>query len=115
MKGRESGMPDEAYWASFFDTEAVIETLLGPATEPGNVVEFGCGYGTFTLAAARRTRGIVTALDIEPEMVATVKQKAEDWGITLAPDDIELLNRTFAPGAVLGDRYPPELMKRVGL
>jgi hypothetical protein len=48
MKGRESGMPDEAYWSSFFDTEAVIETLLGPATEAGDVVEFGCGYGTFT-------------------------------------------------------------------
>ena len=24
MKGRESGMPEEAYWASFFDAEAVI-------------------------------------------------------------------------------------------
>lgn len=77
MKGRESGMPEEAYWDSFFDAEAVIETLLGSTAEPGNVVEFGCGYGTFTLAVARRTCGIVTALDIEPEMVATVKQKAQ--------------------------------------
>jgi ubiquinone/menaquinone biosynthesis C-methylase UbiE len=77
MKGRESGMPEEAYWASFFDAEAVIDTLLGPAAESGNVVEFGCGYGTFTLAAARRTRGIVTALDIDPKMVATVKKKAQ--------------------------------------
>jgi ubiquinone/menaquinone biosynthesis C-methylase UbiE len=77
MKGRESGMPDEVYWASFFDTEAVIETLLRSAAELGNVVEFGCGYGTFTLAAARRTRGIVTALDIEPEMVATVRKKTQ--------------------------------------
>jgi ubiquinone/menaquinone biosynthesis C-methylase UbiE len=77
MKGRESGMPQEAYWASFFNTEAVIETMLGSTAESGNVVEFGCGYGTFTLAAARRNRGIVTALDIDPEMVATVKQKAQ--------------------------------------
>lgn len=81
MKGRESGMPQEAYWASFFDTEAAIETLFGSTTEPGNIVEFGCGYGTFTMAAARRTRAIVTALDIEPEMVATVRDKAEALAI----------------------------------
>jgi len=24
MKGRESGMPDEAYWASFFEAEVAI-------------------------------------------------------------------------------------------
>ena len=81
MKGRESGMPEEAYWSSFFDAEAMIETLFGPTTEPGDIVEFGCGYGTFTLAAARRTCGIVTALDIDPEMVATVRQKAEALAI----------------------------------
>jgi hypothetical protein len=29
MKIRESSMPDEAQWASFFDCEAVIGKLLG--------------------------------------------------------------------------------------
>lgn len=74
MKGRESGMPDEAYWASFFEAEIAIDKLLGSAVQ-GNVIEFGCGYGSFTVPAARRTTGQVIALDIEPEMVEIVLQK----------------------------------------
>lgn len=75
MKGRESGMPEETYWASFFDTEVAVERLLGPRVD-GNVIEFGCGYGSFTVPAAQRTTGQVTALDIEPEMVDCVRHKA---------------------------------------
>lgn len=75
MKGRESSMPDEAYWASFFEADAVVDRLLGLSIE-GNVIEFGCGYGSFTVPAARRTAEYVTALDIEPEMVDCVRQKA---------------------------------------
>jgi SAM-dependent methyltransferase len=76
MKGRESGMPEEAFWTTFFDPEAALEQLLivGGSYD---IVEFGCGFGTFTLPAARRTRGFVTALDIEPEMVEVVRQKAD--------------------------------------
>jgi len=77
MKGRESGMPDEAYWATFFDVESALDRLLPGDGRSGNLIEFGCGYGTFTLPAARRIAGVVTALDIEPEMVAFVRQKAE--------------------------------------
>lgn len=77
MKGRDSGMPDEAYWATFFDPETALDRLIPTDTRAGNAVEFGCGYGTFTLSAARRMTGLITALDIEPEMVATVRQKAE--------------------------------------
>lgn len=75
MKGRESSMPDEAYWASFFEADAAVDRLLGLSVE-GNVIEFGCGYGSFTVPAARRTAGYVTALDIESEMVEIVRQKA---------------------------------------
>jgi SAM-dependent methyltransferase len=76
MKARESGMPDEADWQSFFDAEAVTDRLLGKEGVAGNLVELGCGYGTFTIPAALRTLGVVTALDIDPEMVASVQQKA---------------------------------------
>ena len=75
MKGRESDMPDEACWAGFFAAEIAVDRLLGAAV-PGDVIEFGCGYGTFTVPAARRTKGRVTALDIEPEMVDCVRHKA---------------------------------------
>lgn len=80
MKGRESGMPEETYWASFFDADTAVEKLLGHRVE-GEVIEFGCGYGSFTIAAARRTTGCVTALDIEPEMVDGVRQKAAAFDI----------------------------------
>lgn len=75
MKGRESGMPDEAYWASFFEAEIAVDRLIESVVD-GNVIEFGCGYGSFTVPAARRTTGQVIALDIEPEMVEIVRQKA---------------------------------------
>ncbi|PIW60689.1 MAG: methyltransferase type 11 [Shewanella sp. CG12_big_fil_rev_8_21_14_0_65_47_15] len=81
MKGRESGMPDEAYWMSFFKTEDAIDRLLGSAVQ-GNVIEFGCGYGSFTVPTARRTTGRVTALDIEPNMVDCVRQKAFTFGLS---------------------------------
>jgi SAM-dependent methyltransferase len=82
MKGRESGMPEEACWASFFDPEKAVTSLLGACVVQGDAVEFGCGYGTFTLPAARRTAGVVTALDIEPDMVAQVRRKADDARLT---------------------------------
>lgn len=81
MKGRESGMPDEAYWASFFDPHAVLDLLRLPRISSCDVLEFGCGYGTFTLPAASRTSGKVTALDIEPGMVSLVAQRAQDAGL----------------------------------
>lgn len=81
MKGRESGMPDEAYWASFFDPEGILDRLLVTKDDCYNLLEFGCGYGTFTLPAASRTRGQVTALDIEPEMVTLVGQRTREMSI----------------------------------
>jgi SAM-dependent methyltransferase len=76
VKTRESGMPDEAVWAGFFDPESVLRKLhLVPSC--GDVVEFGCGYGTFTVPAARIVSGMVYAMDIEPEMLAATKRKAD--------------------------------------
>lgn len=82
MKGRESGMPEKDYWATFFDADRAVDALLGDTDLQGNLIEFGCGYGTFTLPAARRIAGIVTAMDIEPEMVASVRCKADTSGLT---------------------------------
>jgi SAM-dependent methyltransferase len=69
-------MPAEDYWATFFDAEAAVARLFGVEPLSGDIVEFGCGYGTFTFPAACRTTGLVTALDIEPQMVAGVGLKA---------------------------------------
>jgi SAM-dependent methyltransferase len=46
-----------------------------------DVLDFGCGYGLFTVAAAARTKGIVYAIDLEPEMIAATSRNAEPRGI----------------------------------
>jgi len=67
-------MPDFEVWESFFDPNAVIEALECAGAH--DVVEFGCGYGTFTIAAAKRIRGRIFALDIDPEMVRITAAEA---------------------------------------
>ena len=80
VKIRDSGMPDEAMWESFFDAPGVLQRLdFAPLT--GNVVDVGCGYGTFTVAAARLTRGTVYAFDIDPQMIAATAEKARSLGL----------------------------------
>jgi ubiquinone/menaquinone biosynthesis C-methylase UbiE len=75
MKTRESGMPDDEMWVGFFDPVSTLKKL-GLASCVRDVVDFGCGYGTFALAAARIVSGTVYAIDIEPEMVVTTREKA---------------------------------------
>ncbi len=91
MKTRESGMPPEEIWRSFFDPEAVLAKLELDST-CGDLLEFGCGYGTFTIPAARLIRGKVYAMDIEPEMLAVTGEKAKGVGAK----NIELMQRDFA-------------------
>ena len=69
MKARESGMPSEDAWETFFQPDAALR-CLGLSAACHDVVEFGCGYGTFTVPAARIVSGTVYALDIDREMTA---------------------------------------------
>ena len=82
MKGRESGMPEEAYWQSFYDADCIVEKLECTKEKKESIAEFGSGYGTFTFAAASRTSGIVHAFDIEPDLVALVQRTAHDAGLS---------------------------------
>jgi SAM-dependent methyltransferase len=75
MKVRESGMPEEEYWESLFDVGLILDRL-GVDARLRDVVEFGCGYGTFTIPVAKRISGIVTTFDIDPAMVERTKQRA---------------------------------------
>lgn len=79
LKGRESGMPDASYWETFFNPTCILERL-GCSGSCGNVVEFGCGYGTFTLPAAQLLDGTIVAFDIELELVQATIQKADELG-----------------------------------
>jgi ubiquinone/menaquinone biosynthesis C-methylase UbiE len=73
-------MPEESMWIEFFDPATVLQSLRLTAN-CGDVVDFGCGYGTFTLSAARMISGKVHALDIEPEMIDITRTKAEKEGL----------------------------------
>ncbi len=79
-KVRESGMPDESYWESFFNPDCIVERL-GCSGLADDIVDFGCGFGQFTVAAAKRTSGIVHALDIEGEMIEVTRDHAESAGV----------------------------------
>jgi ubiquinone/menaquinone biosynthesis C-methylase UbiE len=84
MKGRESGMPEEEYWNSFFDADCLTGRLLSGLTGDGSVVEFGSGYGTFLMSAARRTFGAVYGFEIEHELAVLVNERCASAGIVNA-------------------------------
>ncbi len=90
MKARESGMPDEEIWRGFFDADTVLRKL-GLTSACRNVVDFGCGYGTFTIPAARIVSGTVYAVDIEPGMRELTRRKAE----TACLPNVEVRHRDF--------------------
>jgi ubiquinone/menaquinone biosynthesis C-methylase UbiE len=83
-------MPKEELWTEFFDTNKILE-LLGVNSTVENVADFGCGYGTFTIPAARIIAGKIYAFDIEPEMIETVKQKAKELSLS----NVEVIIRDF--------------------
>lgn len=80
MKVRDSGMPEEALWRTFFDSPSVL-AKLGLTSKSRDIVEFGCGFGLFTIPAAQITNGVVHALDIEPAMVEETARKAAELKI----------------------------------
>ncbi len=90
MKVRESGMPDQARWESYFDPPRILSEL-GLSPSDRDVVEFGCGYGTFTNAAATLVAGTVFALDIEPEILRAADARSKTLGLT----NIEFIERDF--------------------
>ena len=99
MKVRDSGMPDEKMWEGFFDARRILVQLsFNDSTR--DVVDFGCGYGTFTVAAARLTTGTVYGLDIEPDMINSTLAKANSLGLT----NVRTIQRDFiTDGAGLPD------------
>jgi SAM-dependent methyltransferase len=79
-KGRDSGMPAAEQWESYFDAAGILD-VLGPRRVSGDAIEFGCGYGTFTVPIAQRVSGTVYALDIDPAMVAATAARVTKAGL----------------------------------
>ncbi|MFH0941157.1 MAG: class I SAM-dependent methyltransferase [Candidatus Omnitrophota bacterium] len=90
MKIRESGMPECKLWENFFDPVKIL-TTLGLNSQMGDVAEFGCGYGTFTIPAAKIIKGKIYAFDIEPEMIRVANEEAKQRKI----HNVETILRDF--------------------
>lgn len=90
MKGRESGMPAVEQWNSYFNPEQLI-TLLLPDSIDGAIVEYGTGYGTFTLALSQKYANSIISMDIEPEQLAMARTRAREAGI----ENISFVLRDF--------------------
>lgn len=90
MKIRESGMPAEDVWKEFFEPDEILKKL-GLNEKVADAADFGCGYGTFTIPAAKLIGGKVYAIDIEPEMIEITKQKAKAENL----NNVETVLRDF--------------------
>ncbi len=75
MKVRESGMPDPDRWNTFFDPASLLDAM-GLNDSVGDAVDLGCGYGTFSIPAARRIRGTLYGFDLDPAMIAASERYA---------------------------------------
>ena len=99
MKIRESGMPEREMWEKFFNPMKIL-TTLGINSQTGDVAEFGCGYGTFTIPIAEIIKGKIYALDIEPDMIRITDEEAKKKGLS----NVQTVLRDFmADGSGLPD------------
>lgn len=73
-------MPAVEQWESYFDATGILESL-GCRRLSGDAIEFGCGYGTFTIPAAQRISGTIYALDIDPIMVEATADRVWRAGL----------------------------------
>ncbi len=80
MKIRESGMPERETWEKFFDPHTILKTLA-VNSQINDVAEFGCGYGTFTIPAAKIIKGKIYAFDIDLDMTRMTSEEAKKHGI----------------------------------
>jgi SAM-dependent methyltransferase len=82
-------MPEAKMWHGFFDPAHILDRL--DCDHPGSVVEFGCGYGLFTIEAASRSSGTVYAMDIQPEMIAATAEAVREAGV----ENVQPIERDF--------------------
>jgi cyclopropane fatty-acyl-phospholipid synthase-like methyltransferase len=56
-----------------------------------NVIEFGSGYGTFTIPASKIIKGTIIAIDIEEEMIKRITERAAQEKL----NNIKIILRDF--------------------
>ena len=73
-------MPAEDLWASFFNVDLILSELQ-INSDINDLVEVGCGYGTFTIPAAEKISGVLYAFDIEEEMLEIVNKRVKNESV----------------------------------
>ena len=106
MKYRESGMPDEQMWDTFFNPTKILSQL----DVNGNIntlMDVGCGYGTFLIPAAKLVKNKAIGIDIENEMIETCREKIEEQNI----ENISLLHGDISTEQTIKDleKYKGEI------
>ena len=96
MKYRESGMPQESLWDSFFDVSQTLEKM-NISKDTRVLIDIGCGYGTFLLPVANYIDGIAVGIDIDQEMIKICREKAASQNIK----NIDLMQGDITDKAVL--------------
>jgi len=76
MKIRDSGMPDEIMWSTFFDPELILQQME-VTSGLHTIVDLGCGFGTFSIPASKLVSGEIHAFDIDEEMISQLKDKID--------------------------------------
>jgi SAM-dependent methyltransferase len=75
MKVRESGMPERDIWEKIVVPQKIL-IQMELDSQVRDVVEVGCGYGTFTVPVAKVISGQIHAYDIDEEMVRITQAEA---------------------------------------
>ncbi|WP_417732977.1 class I SAM-dependent methyltransferase [Rosistilla oblonga] len=71
-------MPDVVQWESYFDSDEIVHKLSDPGRRR-RCVEFGCGFGTFTRAAASLVDvKQIASFDIDDDMIRTTQMRLSD-------------------------------------
>lgn len=81
MKIQDSDMPEQAYWDSLLDLEAILHWMRC-AGRPETVVEIGCGYGSFTVRVAAVIKGYLIGFDIEQRMLDITQANIDEAGVS---------------------------------
>lgn len=90
MKVRESGMPDKDMWESFFNPVEILKAMKLD-NNVTDIVEFGCGYGTFTAPVAKTIKGRIYAIDMDPNMITMTQKVIEKQKLS----NVEIILRDF--------------------
>ena len=83
-------MPPKEMWQGFFNPTETL-AVMGLDDKVVDAVEFGCGYGTFTIPAAKIIQGTIYALDIEETMILATKEEAKKEGLK----NVHTIHRDF--------------------